>query len=558
MKARICSIIDVTKKKAGIVILCVVLIATASAGAVFAANAQSNTTGNSGNIAEPFQSIADELLQTCDFPVVLPTYFPSPREGNEWYLSPNTKNGALSIEIDQQPLGYTGQAHSLADWYGVIAGNVGEPSKQPLEKQFTSGNCNIAVNDISLPTGVKGMEYIDNPNAVGGTAITWEADQWSFFVTAYPDGDFSTTNYANQIINTIKDSGQALPGSNGRFYFIYNGNMPMTEVCWEVEPSIWYEIDSREPNDVIRILQSMKKLEANTKSTDIVPSPVSDPTSASGSDSIDILNKDTNFQNSGLEIQALTELVKIDRATAIKNAEASVGESISAEAKDITAVLVKLTQDTPLNPESPMYLKDYPAWIVTFHGVTLLKNGPGKPDEMPTVLADENVVIDANNGDVLESVAYSSTSSAASDSGAISAEELKSISNGEVVSLTDDSPAALWWIPKSQDTTLSEITSWLEQSKLYSGEIPSSQTSSDTVFSANVGPSVLYINTSDQQTITIRPAFYLVADGKGYKKSYLSDVLIFNDGKQVIYIQSSQLYDWLKDDQWKSEFEMKQ
>jgi hypothetical protein len=99
---------------------------------------------------------------------------------------------------------------------------------------------------------------------------------------------------------------------------------------------------------------------------------------------------------------------------------------------------------------------------------------------------------------------------------------------------------------------------WLEQAKLYSGEIPSSQTSSDTVFSANVGPSVLYINTSDQQTITIRPAFYLVADGKGYKKSYLSDVLIFNDGKQVIYIQSSQLYDWLKDDQWKSEFEMKQ
>jgi hypothetical protein len=125
---------------------------------------------------------------------------------------------------------------------------------------------------------------------------------------------------------------------------------------------------------------------------------------SSNSNSIDILNKDTNFQNSGLKIQELNEPVKIDRATAIKNAEAYVGDSISTEANDITAVLVKLTQDTPINPGFPMYLKDHPAWIVTFHGVTLLKTGPSKT---PTVLADENVVIDANSGDALESVAYS-------------------------------------------------------------------------------------------------------------------------------------------------------
>lgn len=216
-----------------------------------------NTNVSSSDVAAPFQSISGELLKTCSFPVALPTCFPSPSEGNEWIISPEVNPENFSIEIDQQSVGYTGQTHSLADWYGIMSGNIGKPAEQLLKKQFESGN--IKVKKISLPDGIKGKEYIDDSNVIGGTAITWDAGQWSFFVNAYPEGsDFSTMNYANQIINTIKDSGQDLPGSQGRFYFIYNGNMPMTKIYWEVESGIWYELDMREPNDTIKILQSMR------------------------------------------------------------------------------------------------------------------------------------------------------------------------------------------------------------------------------------------------------------------------------------------------------------
>ena len=228
--------------------------ATGAKGAIALEN---NVQAENTLIAAPFKSIAAELSRTCEFPVFLPAYFPSPGKGNEWSLTSEVKSGTFSIEINRQPFGYTGRTHPLVDWYGIFAGNVGTPSEQPLVKQFRSDS-GITVNDLSLPCGIKGKEYIADLNVAGGTAISWEKDGWSFFVNAYPTGDSSTTNCANQIIEALKDSGQALPGSQGKFYFIYNGNMPMTEVFWEAKPNVWYELDSRDPKDVIKILQSMR------------------------------------------------------------------------------------------------------------------------------------------------------------------------------------------------------------------------------------------------------------------------------------------------------------
>lgn len=55
---------------------------------------------------------------------------------------------------------------------------------------------------------------------------------------------------------------------------------------------------------------------------------------------------------------------------------------------------------------------------------------------------------------------------------------------------------------------------------LITGKIPQSQISE--VFNANIGPSVLYITTSDKHEISIQPVFYLVAsDGKGSEVRYV-------------------------------------
>lgn len=57
----------------------------------------------------------------------------------------------------------------------------------------------------------------------------------------------------------------------------------------------------------------------------------------------------------------------------------------------------------------------------------------------------------------------------------ISNTELKSIATGGTFSLTDDSHASLFWVPRNHKTTLIEITSWLHDATIYKGKIPKSQ-----------------------------------------------------------------------------------
>jgi len=144
----------------------------------------------------------------------------------------------------------------------------------------------------------------------------------------------------------------------------------------------------------------------NSETTTLPVSETATPTDSvsSNSDSLNILTENTNFQKHGFVVKALTDAVKVDKPSAIEKANESVGEQISTKAESITAVLAKFTDtETPVLPESNIALKDYPVWIVTYHGVTLQKEG--KPGG--TVYADQNVVVDANSGDVLESFAYS-------------------------------------------------------------------------------------------------------------------------------------------------------
>lgn len=142
-----------------------------------------------------------------------------------------------------------------------------------------------------------------------------------------------------------------------------------------------------------------------------------------------------------------------------------------------------------------------------------------------------------------------------SDTQAISSSEIKTIKDSGTVSLADDSPASLYWVPKSQKTTLYKVTSWLRQAKLYEGEIPKSQDIG--IFNANINPSILYIKTSDKHEITIQPAFYFVLNNKkSFEVRYIADVLQLKNDKQKIYIQSSNLFKWLRNDRWKTEFKI--
>jgi hypothetical protein len=134
-----------------------------------------------------------------------------------------------------------------------------------------------------------------------------------------------------------------------------------------------------------------------------------DPNIKINTDSIQILTDNSNFKNYGFEAKEMSEPVKIDKISAIEKANESTANAYTKTAKNITAVLIRLTDNqTPDLPELGISLKDYPVWVVTFHGVILQKNF-AKKDTSGNVLADENIIIDANKGNVIESFSYKST-----------------------------------------------------------------------------------------------------------------------------------------------------
>jgi len=59
------------------------------------------------------------------------------------------------------------------------------------------------------------------------------------------------------------------------------------------------------------------------------------------------------------------------------------------------------------------------------------------------------------------------------------------------------------------------------------------------------------------------PAYYIAPeklDQNGnqlYQTKYIQNIVVFNDNGKVTYLKDKQLYDWLKNDQWKTEFTTK-
>lgn len=145
------------------------------------------------------------------------------------------------------------------------------------------------------------------------------------------------------------------------------------------------------------------------------------------------------------------------------------------------------------------------------------------------------------------------------DAKAVYINELKDIKNTDKIVIDDDSLQMTGWIPKNQETTLSKVTYWLHHAELYKDEIPKPKNiGKDDVLISNggyTGPSVLNISTSNNYKITITPAYYVdKEDNNMYSNHYITNILEFNYDGQKTYIQSSLLYNWLKNDNWKTEF----
>ncbi len=128
----------------------------------------------------------------------------------------------------------------------------------------------------------------------------------------------------------------------------------------------------------------------------------------------------------GMELNNAVGVPAVSEGSAIAIAKNEVAGMIAQDAVHITAMYTSFS-DYPAGPNEPpltlpgttRIMKNVPVWIVTFHGVQMLRSGPCMLDangnripstSNPYVFGDSNVVLDANTGEVLEGFSYNTPS----------------------------------------------------------------------------------------------------------------------------------------------------
>ncbi len=140
------------------------------------------------------------------------------------------------------------------------------------------------------------------------------------------------------------------------------------------------------------------------------------------------------------------------------------------------------------------------------------------------------------------------------------------------LSIADDSPSSGWWIPQDQqdqNNVISQTLTWLKTATPYTEQIPQS---AKVYLYGYLGPSRLCLTTSNNQNISIYPAYYYTAEPTVYdvevngvqqeqpsylyQVQYVQGVVACDNGQGISYFKSGPLFDWLKTDQWKTEFKL--
>ncbi|MFT9078266.1 hypothetical protein [Ethanoligenens sp.] len=123
---------------------------------------------------------------------------------------------------------------------------------------------------------------------------------------------------------------------------------------------------------------------------------------------------------------------------------------------------------------------------------------------------------------------------------------------GATLCLGSDGPCIGLMVPINPSVALSKISSWLQNSKPYAGDVP--QSTDNLIFNGNIGPSELNIMTAQKTHIELQPAWYVVCASPGYQVKYVYDVLRVEENGKNTYLTCSPLFDWLKNDKWRTEF----
>ncbi|MDP4181338.1 MAG: hypothetical protein Q8942_09625 [Bacillota bacterium] len=132
---------------------------------------------------------------------------------------------------------------------------------------------------------------------------------------------------------------------------------------------------------------------------------------------------------------------------------------------------------------------------------------------------------------------------------------LKNPSLLKSINIADASHAANVWVPESSDeqkNIASKLVTYLDHASIYTSEIPKSNEL--ITFGGNIGPSQLIVLNTNKSSIGICPAYYIITKNNSYSVKYIDGVVDVTNGNKHVYVKTDKLYNWLKNDEWKTDY----
>jgi hypothetical protein len=127
---------------------------------------------------------------------------------------------------------------------------------------------------------------------------------------------------------------------------------------------------------------------------------------------------------------------------------------------------------------------------------------------------------------------------------------LPASSSIQSIYITADNPAQTKWLTNNETAIESSVSAWLKSSKLYTGKIDTSNVN----IGSYVGPAQLHIVGWNNQSIVIYPVSHVEQKNGQYVAVYQPNVVAYSTGKHITYLNSPELFTWLKDDEWQTQF----
>lgn len=121
--------------------------------------------------------------------------------------------------------------------------------------------------------------------------------------------------------------------------------------------------------------------------------------------------------------------------------------------------------------------------------------------------------------------------------------------------------AARSYTPKNQSETVAQTVKWLQTGKPVSVQLPP-PTNPPIVILANTNPAVLELQLSSKKLIWISPTSYMTVHSQVQNQAhsqelmthFVNDVISYHVENKTFYLKDPELYNWLKNYQWQSQF----